>query len=220
MAAEPGADPLAWAFGELGIHDRAKYLASLYVDDLADVIGRGEDPHFGLSRYGEKLAASAPSFDGLAAALAAPPTLVDEQLAAITRRLLEQHQPDVLGLTVPFPGNVYGALRMAQAVRAAAPGTRIVIGGGYVNTELRGLRDPRLFDLVDYVTLDDGEAPLLALLEHLADPAKPLLRTFVRDGGAYMMPLAAIAGSIAVGAMLVGYLRSRARLAAAATAPP
>ena len=183
MAAEPGADPLAWAFGELGIHDRAKYLASLYVDDLADVIGRGEDPHFGLSRYGEKLAASAPSFDGLAAALAAPPTLVDEQLAAITRRLLEQHQPDVLGLTVPFPGNVYGALRMAQTVRAAAPATRIVIGGGYVNTELRGLRDPRLFDLVDFVTLDDGEAPLLALLEHLRDPARPLLRTFVREDG-------------------------------------
>ena len=183
MAAEPGADPLAWAFGELGLHDRAKYLASLYVDDLADVIARGEDPHFGLSRYGEKLAASAPSFDGLAAALAAPPTLVDEQLAAITRRLLDAHQPDVLGLTVPFPGNVYGALRMAQTVRAAAPATRIAIGGGYVNTELRGLRDPRLFDLVDYVTLDDGEAPLLALLEHLREPTWPLLRTFVRDDG-------------------------------------
>jgi radical SAM superfamily enzyme YgiQ (UPF0313 family) len=183
MAAEPGADPLAWAFGELGLHDRAKYLASLYVDDLADVIARGEDPHFGLSRYGEKLAASAPSFDGLAAALAAPPTLVDEQLAAITRRLLDAHQPDVLGLTVPFPGNVYGALRMAQTVRAAAPATRIAIGGGYVNTELRGLRDPRLFDLVDYVTLDDGEAPLLALLEHLREPTRPLLRTFVRDDG-------------------------------------
>jgi hypothetical protein len=125
MAAEPGADPLAWAFGELGIHDRAKYLASLYVDDLADVIGRGEDPHFGLSRYGEKLAASAPSFDGLAAALAAPPTLVDEQLAAITRRLLDAHQPDVGPTAVP--GNVYGALRMAQTVRCGA-GTRIAIG--------------------------------------------------------------------------------------------
>jgi hypothetical protein len=90
----------------------------------------------------------------------------------------------VLGLTVPFPGNVYGALRMAQTdARRSRPATRIAIGGGYVNTELRGLRDPRLFDYVDYVTLDDGEAPLLALLEHLREPTRPLLRTFVRDDG-------------------------------------
>ncbi|HEY5933436.1 MAG TPA: hypothetical protein VIU61_02300, partial [Kofleriaceae bacterium] len=30
-------DPLAWAFGGLGIADRAKHLASLFIDDLADV---------------------------------------------------------------------------------------------------------------------------------------------------------------------------------------
>ncbi|HUQ01813.1 MAG TPA: radical SAM protein [Kofleriaceae bacterium] len=179
--AEPGADPLGWAFGDLGLQDRAKYIASLYVDDLADAITHGEDEHFGLSRYGEKLAASATRYDGLADALAAPPTLVDDRLASITRALVERHRPDLLGLTVPFPGNVYGALRMAQTVRAIAPATRIALGGGYVNTELRGLREPRLFDLVDFVTLDDGEAPMLALLEHLRDPERPLLRTFVRD---------------------------------------
>jgi radical SAM superfamily enzyme YgiQ (UPF0313 family) len=183
LAAEPDGDPLAWAFGELGVIDRAKYLASLYVDDLADVLGR-HDPNFALSRYGEQLAASAPTFDRLAAALAAPPTLIDDTLATITRGLIASHRPDLLGLTVPFPGNLYGALRMAQTVRAVAPDCRIALGGGYVNTELRGLREPRLFDLVDYVTVDDGEAPLLALLEHLRDPARPLHRTFVRVDGA------------------------------------
>src|SRR5262249_41057682 len=141
------------------------------------------DPHFGLSRYGEKLAASATRYDDLHAALAAPPTLVDERLAAITRTLVERHRPDLLGLTVPFPGNVYRAPRTAQTARAAAPAPRIAMGGGYVNTELRGLREPRLFDLVDFITLDDGEAPMLALIEHLLDPARPLFRTFVRDGG-------------------------------------
>ncbi len=68
-------------------------------------------------------------------------------------------------------------------VKARAPAARVVLGGGYVNTELRGLAEPRLFDYVDYVTLDDGERPLLALLDHLQDPARPLLRTFVRDAG-------------------------------------
>ena len=36
-----------------------------------------------------------------------------------------------------------------------------------MNTELRELSEPRVFDYFDYVTLDDGELPVLALLEHL-----------------------------------------------------
>ncbi len=180
-------DPLAWAFGQLAVGDRAKYLASLYVDDLADVLREGIDPRFELSRYGERLAASAPTFDPLAEALAAPPTLVDETLDALTRELIAGHRPDLLGLTAPFPGNVYGAFRIARIAKQVAPAIRVVLGGGFVNTELRQLAEPRVFDFVDYVTLDDGERPLLALIEHLqagGDPARPLLRTYVREGGA------------------------------------
>jgi radical SAM superfamily enzyme YgiQ (UPF0313 family) len=174
-------DALGWAFGNLGLADRAKHLASLYVDDIADAIRDGVDPRFELSRYGERLAASAPSFDPLREALEGPATLVDELLGDITRAHLAQHQPDLVGLTVPFPGNVYGALRIARTIRAAAPATRIVLGGGYVNTELRELSDPRVFDYVDFITLDDGERPLLALIDHLRDPTAPLLRTFIRE---------------------------------------
>jgi radical SAM superfamily enzyme YgiQ (UPF0313 family) len=176
---------LAWAFGALGLADRAKYLASLYVDDLADVVRDGIDPRFELSRYGEKLAESAPTFDQLADALCAEPTLVDETLDAIAVELWQQHRPDLVGVTVPFPGNVYGAFRMARAIKQRAPETRLVLGGGYVNTELRDLRDPRVFDHFDYVTLDDGERPLLALIEQLRSPeaAGSLFRTFVREGG-------------------------------------
>jgi radical SAM superfamily enzyme YgiQ (UPF0313 family) len=187
LAEGPGAgddDSLAWAFGGLGIADRAKYLASLYIDDLADVIRDGIAPDFALSRYAEQLAASAPSFDPLRRALEGEPTLVDAQLDELAAELCARHRPDVVGLTVPFPGNVYGAFRIARAVRRASPATRIVLGGGYVNTELRELAEPAVFDYVDYVTLDDGEAPLLALLRHLADPAAPLYRTFVRERGA------------------------------------
>src|SRR5258708_1807406 len=62
-----GADDemLLWAFGELGLVDRAKYLATLYVDDLADVVRDGIDARFELARYGEPLAARAPPFDAL-----------------------------------------------------------------------------------------------------------------------------------------------------------
>ena len=174
-----------WAFGALGVQDRAKYIASLFIDDLADVIREGVDEHFLLSRYGEKLAASTPTFDGLERELKAPPTLIEELLNEVTRDLLAAHHPDVLGLTVPFPGNVLGALRIAKATRKLSPQTKILMGGGYVNTELRSLSDARLFEYIDYVTLDDGERPILCLLELFEGKRTPekLLRTFVREEG-------------------------------------
>jgi hypothetical protein len=182
-AAAPGDDPLTAAFGTLGTTEQARYLASLYIDDLADVWRDGIDPKFELARYGERLAASAPSFDPLEAALGAEPTLVDEALDEIARELVALHRPAVVGMSVPFPGNVYGAFRMARVVRAVARNTTLVLGGGWVNTELRTLREPRVFDYFDFVTLDDGERPLLNLLARLKGRRAPLVRTYVRTGG-------------------------------------
>ena len=178
-------DPMAWAFGSLGVQDRAKFLASLYLDDLADMLREGVDPKFELSRYGEKLAASSPTFEPLKNALLNSTTLVDQILDEITESLIRQQSPTVVGLTVPFPGNVYGAFRIAKKIREIAPEIKILMGGGYVNTELRQLSDPQVFDYVDYITLDDGERPILCLLEHLKGerPQEELLRTFHRIDG-------------------------------------
>ncbi|HEY0707894.1 MAG TPA: radical SAM protein [Polyangia bacterium] len=183
------AEVLGPSFGTLGTQDEAKYLASLYIDDLADVIRDGIDTRFELSRYAERLAASAASFDPLRTALSEPPTLVDLRLEEITGALIEEHAPDVVGLSLPFPGNVYAGFRMAQTIKAIKTGHSgkppvVVMGGGYVNTELRDLTDPRVFDHVDYLTLDDGERPLLSLLEHLQSGGqRPLFRTMVRSEG-------------------------------------
>ena len=78
---------------------------------------------------------------------------------------------------------MYAALRIAQAVKAAHPQVAIALGGGFVNTELRELAEPRLFDFVDYVTLDAGERPLLALIDHLQGrrSRQRLVRSFARD---------------------------------------
>ena len=178
-----GGDPLAWAFGALGQQDRARHLATLYLNDLADVVRDAVDARFEFVRYAESLAMSQPTFEPLAQALAAPMNLVDRTLERLTLQALAQHQPSVVLLSVPFPGAVYGALRIAQAVKAAQPGVRIALGGGYVNTELRQLAEPRLFDFVDAVTLDAGERPLLALLEHWhgTRSRSRLVRTFLRD---------------------------------------
>ncbi len=174
-------EQLLSAFGTLGTTEQARYLASLYIDDLADVWRLGIDPRFELARYGERLAASATSFEPLHEALTGEPTLVDTTLDELTRELITQ-SPDVVAVTAPFPGNVYGAFRMARTIRAAAPNATLILGGGWVNTELRSLRDPRIFDYFDYVTLDDGERPLLNLLIRLRGRQAALVRTYVRKG--------------------------------------
>ena len=184
--ADTGADALAWAFGSLGVQDRARHLATLYLNDLADVLAAAVDPRFAFVRYAERLAMSQPSFDPLAAALAAPPNLIDRTLHALTLDALATHRPSVVLLSVPFPGAVYAAFRIAQSIKAHDASIVTVLGGGYVNTELRELKEPRVFDFFDFVTLDAGERPLLALLEHVQGRRgkSRLVRTFLREGSA------------------------------------
>jgi radical SAM superfamily enzyme YgiQ (UPF0313 family) len=177
------ADVLGWAFGALGLQDRAKHIATLYLNDLADVIRDAIDPRFEFVRYAESLAASQGSFDLLQGALGAPHNLVDDFLHELTLRALSQHQPSLVLITAPFPGNVYGAFRIAQTIKKAHPHIVTALGGGYCNTELRSLNEPRIFDYFDFVTLDAGERPLLALIEHLRNerPIDHLVRTYTRD---------------------------------------
>lgn len=178
-----GGDPLAWAFGALGLADRARHLATLYLNELADLLREAVDARFEFVRYAESLAMSQPTFEPLAAALAAPPTLVDAYLNELALEAVSRHAPQVVLVSTPFPGSVYGAFRIARAIKARHPAVVTVLGGGFVNTELRELAEPRVFDDFDYVTLDDGERPLLALLEHLQGKRERsrLVRTFVRD---------------------------------------
>jgi radical SAM superfamily enzyme YgiQ (UPF0313 family) len=179
---DEGGDPLAWAFGALGVTDRARHFATLYLDDIADVLREAVDARFEFVRYAESLAQSQASFEPLANALAAPENLIDATLRELALAAVAHHAPQVVLLSAPFPGNVYAAFRIAQAVKDQDRNIVTVLGGGYVNTELRELSEPRVFDYFDYVTLDDGERPLLALLEHLRGerPQERLVRTFLR----------------------------------------
>jgi hypothetical protein len=176
-------DPLSWAFGALGSQDRARHLATLYLNDLADVLRDAVDDRFEFVRYAESLASSQPTFTPLEDALNQKPTLMDLYLQGLTSKAIQQHQPDLVLLSVPFPGAMYAALRIAQEIKRTSPEIKIGLGGGYVNTELRELSDPRIFDYVDFITLDSGERPLLALLEHLNGKrsAERLVRTFIRN---------------------------------------
>ena len=60
------------------------------------------------------------------------------------------------------------------------------MGGGFFNTSMREQKDARVFDYVDYITLDDGEKPILNILEHLQGgrSVRRLKRTWHRQDGA------------------------------------
>jgi len=179
------ADPLQFAFGTVGEMDAARYRAGLLLTDVASVIREGLDPDFHLHAYASRLVRELPTFAPLQARLEGPPSLVDEVIDEVADQLWQTHTPDVVGLSLPFAGTVYGALRVARRLRQHRADVAIVLGGGWVNTTLRGLRDPAVFDYVNFITLDDGERPLQCVLEHLEGhrAITALKRTFVRLDG-------------------------------------
>ncbi len=166
-------EELDWAFGTMGTQDKAKHLATLYLEDISDFIVECVDANFGFSRYAERLGRSANSFDELYSALQEEPTYIDEVLFSLLKDRIETIQPEMFLISVPFPGNLYSAFRSAQWVRKNHPNIKISMGGGFPNTELRSLSDARVFEFFDYITLDDGELPV-ELLCNLVFNSPPL----------------------------------------------
>ncbi|WP_159801916.1 radical SAM protein [Flavobacterium sp. MK4S-17] len=178
-------DELDWAFGSMGTQDKAKHLATLYLEDISDFIVECIDPHFGFSRYAERLGRSANSFDELYAALQQPCTYIDELLLRLLHDYVEKEQPALVCFSVPFPGNLYSAFRSAQYIKQNFSGVKTAMGGGFPNTELRSLADARVMEFFDFITLDDGEAPIECLVEHIEGRrgADTLKRTFTLIDG-------------------------------------
>ncbi|NOQ74210.1 MAG: radical SAM protein [Crocinitomix sp.] len=160
-------DDLGWAFGNMGNQDKAKHIATLYLEDLSDFIIECIDENFGFSRYAERLGQSANSFDELYGELNDSPTLIDDITLETLIERIETHQPKLVCFSVPFPGNLYSAFRCAQYIKANYPNIKIAMGGGFPNTELRSVTDKRVFEFFDFITLDDGELPIELLAEHV-----------------------------------------------------
>jgi len=153
-------DDMEYAFGTMGMQDKAKHLATLYLEDLSDYIVACVDENFGFSRYAERLGRSANSFDELYHQLNQKPTYIDEITLSILNQKLTEVQPKLVCLSVPFPGNLYSAFRCAQFIKTNFPNIKTSMGGGFPNTELRDLKDKRVFEFFDFITLDDGELPI------------------------------------------------------------
>jgi len=173
--AEPGYLPEGPAFGELentpydpDPRERALLRCSLYLDDLAAAIRNEVDPDFGFSRYAERLGVSVPDF-GVVLGRLRRRSVVDRFLEARTEAALRaafgrRKKGLYVGVTCPFPGTLVGAFRIARTVRRLLPEATLVLGGGYVNTELRTMDDQRVEQFFDVMMYDEGYAPWSKLL--------------------------------------------------------
>ncbi|WP_378104407.1 B12-binding domain-containing radical SAM protein [Chryseobacterium sp. sg2396] len=183
-------DDMEFAFGNMGLQDKAKHLATLYLEDLSDYIVENADPDFGFSRYAERLGKSANSFDELYAKILGDLTFIDYFTLEILREKLQTVQPKLVCFSIPFPGNLYAAFRCAKYIKENYPDIKTAMGGGFPNTELREIKDPRVFDFFDFITLDDGELPLELLCENISRTgqneieATQFKRTFLMENGA------------------------------------
>jgi hypothetical protein len=178
-------DDLKWAFGSMGTQDMAKHIATMYLEDLGDLVKETIDEHFGFSRYAERLGRSANSFDELYNHLQQDYTYIDQILINILQQKIETIQPKLVCISVPFPGNLYTSLRCGQWIKKHYPEIKVAMGGGFANTELRSLRDPRVFEFYDFITLDDGEAPIEILIDFIDQKKElhELKRTFTLVNG-------------------------------------
>lgn len=182
-------EDLDWAFGTMGLQDKAKHLATLYLEDLSDFIVECIDENFGFSRYAERLGRSANSFDELYQKLNETPTYIDQITLKILAQKLAETQPELVCFSVPFPGNLYSAFKCAQYIKQHFPNTKTAMGGGFPNTELRSLTDVRVMEFFDFITLDDGKLPIELLIQNLKfeirnSNSKPeFKRTFLLEDG-------------------------------------
>lgn len=160
-------DDMEFAFGNMGLQDKAKHLATLYLEDISDYIVENMDADFGFSRYAERLGKSANSFDELYSKLSGEQTFIDDFTLKILREKIEAVEPKLVCFSVPFPGNLYSGFKCAQFIKKNYPHIKIAMGGGFPNTELREVQDQRVFEFFDFITLDDGEVPLELLCENV-----------------------------------------------------
>lgn len=159
-------DDMEFAFGNMGLQDKAKHLATLYLEDISDYIVENIDSDFGFSRYAERLGKSANSFDELYFKINSDETFIDQITLKILKEKLDIIQPKLVCFSIPFPGNLYSSFRCAKFIKENYSHIKTAMGGGFPNTELREIKDKRVFEFFDFITLDDGELPLELIINN------------------------------------------------------
>jgi len=112
---------IQWEAGDIGIIDKAKHFGTLFIEEIGDFIQANVDEFFAFTKYAEQIATSASSFDPLDELLTYQPTLIEDEMFNILEAHIEKHTPDLVCFTIPFPGNLFSALRCSQFIKQFFP---------------------------------------------------------------------------------------------------
>lgn len=88
--------------------------------------------------------------------------------------ILDRQKPRVLGISVAVEDQIQPAFRMAAAVKELAPDIFVVLGGSFISSTMRRVRQSEIFKIVDGLVLDDGEQPLETLIRQCSSPCPDL----------------------------------------------
>jgi hypothetical protein len=149
--------------------EEAASLSIHILDDLADFIAYALDPDFGTVRYAERIAGSRSDYRPVSESAESGYLMrafYRPWLQELFDAIAPSAAPELLLLSVPFPGCLVGAIAAAREARKVfGSGLRIAMGGGYVSTELRYLKDGAIFDDVEDLCFDGGYGALTSLIE-------------------------------------------------------
>ena len=119
------AEEFKYAFGNLGILDKAKHLATIFIEELGDFIKANVDEFFSFTCYAEHIATAASSFDEIDKNLGYSTTIIEDKLLLLLMAKIDEHQPDLICFTIPFPGNLFAALRCAKFIKKQFPKIKV-----------------------------------------------------------------------------------------------
>jgi anaerobic magnesium-protoporphyrin IX monomethyl ester cyclase len=89
---------------------------------------------------------------------------------------LKQGSFKVAGISVGFPNQAIPAFCCAAVIKKHVPHIHVTVGGGFVSSWMRNIKNPDLFKILDSIVLDDGEIPLERLVMELSQTKPDLSR--------------------------------------------
>lgn len=172
--------------------DDVRFLCSYALADLADYITAVFDKEFSLIRYAEALTVDERTFAEVEKGLDSP-VLEHFYKPVLERLVTERSRSDfssdektLICISIPFAGTFIPALFTARFLKSQyGQKVFICIGGGFVNTELRDLRDASLGKYIDAISYDRGYGSYKALF----DKGDPLYKLRLFQNGKVIEPV-------------------------------
>ncbi len=174
--------------------DDVRFLCSYALTDIADYITAVFDKDFSLIRYAESLTVDERSFLDIEKTLDAPvlTQFYENVLERLLPKYIDMEDTNLVCISVPFAGTFVPAIFTARFLKKKyGDKVFICLGGGFVNTELRELRQKEIGKYIDAISYDRGYGSYKALLSIFEKNTnncipiftKPLykLRLFVKD---------------------------------------